>query len=221
MKTLHDSPLFDHYIQKYRLQEFMNADLHAIATLRSFAPDELLIHMGTPSDFLYFLVEGSVMIYSSSLEHQNVYINYAHPPTPLGEASSLWEFVPKSNVQAAAPCICIAISLPQYRKTLQNDLRFLQKISQLLSFRLNDGIQVAHSLTEPFEMRLARFLLEHEQNGAVPFRLTTCASILNVSYRHLLRTMTHFRSHQIITKKNNVYFILNYAALEKLANTPG
>lgn len=76
---------------------------------------------------------------------------------------------------------------------------------------------MANSLTEPVETRLAKFILTHHENERFSFRLTTCASILNVSYRHLLRTITNFREENIIEKKKNYYLIHDIEALEDLA----
>lgn len=107
--------------------------------------------------------------------------------------------------------------MQQNRTQLQKDVRFLQNICQLLSYRLNSGINLANSLTEPVETRLAKFILTHHENERFAFRLTTCASILNVSYRHLLRTITNFREANIIEKKKNYYLIHDIEALEDLA----
>lgn len=207
------------YIETYDLQSYMETDLSPMATLCSFEKEEHLIQSGNSSDYLYFLVEGSVMVYSFSSDTQNICINYSHSATLFGEASSLWEMIPKSSVQAMTPCICVAVNLRKYRKTLQSDVRFLQNISQILSYRLNSGINLANSLTEPVETRLAKFILEHAVDDIFSFQLTTCAVILNVSYRHLLRTITSFRETHILEKNKNHYSILDFRALEELAST--
>ncbi|MFC6464397.1 cyclic nucleotide-binding domain-containing protein [Marinilactibacillus sp. GCM10026970] len=218
IKLNRDEQLID-YIKQHNLQSYMDTDLLSIASLYTFDKDEHLIQTETSSDYLYFLVEGTVMIYSYSSDTQNICIDYSHPATLLGEASSLWEMTPQSNVKAMTSCVCLAISLKQYRQTLQNDVKFLQSICQILSFRLNSGVNLANSLTEPVETRLAKFILEHERDHTFAYQLTTCAVILNVSYRHLLRTITSFREAQIIEKHKNHYTILDYKALEELSST--
>ncbi|UXC27944.1 cyclic nucleotide-binding domain-containing protein (plasmid) [Enterococcus raffinosus] len=189
MKKIHDTKQLTAYVEKHNLQDYMDSDILAMASLHFFEKEEHLIQTGTTSDYLYFLVDGTVMVYSYSSDTQNICIDYAKPATPLGEASSLWGLSPKSSVKAVTKCICISIPLNQYRTQLQKDVRFLQNICQLLSYRLNSGIN----------------------------RLTTCASILNVSYRHLLRTITNFREANIIEKKKNYYLIHDIEALEDLA----
>lgn len=222
MKNINNMERLSSYIQRHNLQAYMDTDLLAIASLQSFEKDEHLIRMGTSSDFLYFLVEGTVMVYSYTTETQTVCIDYASPATLLGEASSLWGLVPKSSVKALTPSICVSIPLYHYRSLLQQDIRFLQNICQLLSVRLNSGINLANSLTESVDIRLAKFILAHQKNATFSFQLTTCAAILNVSYRHLLRTITHFRKANILEKQGNYYIIRDSAALtavaENLAN---
>lgn len=217
MKKIDDSSLLASYIVKHDLQQYMDSDLFEIATLQSFEKDEHLIHTGTISDFLYFLVDGTVMVYSYATDTQNICIDYASEMTPLGEASSLWEILPKSSVKAATPCICICISLSKYRTLLQKDIRFLQNVCQLLSNRLNTGITLANSLAESVTVRLAKFILANQKETIFSFQLTTCAEILNVSYRHLLRMMTRFKEQEILEKYENYYIIRDFQRLENLA----
>ncbi|MBL1225897.1 cyclic nucleotide-binding domain-containing protein [Enterococcus sp. BWR-S5] len=219
MKRIQNPDRLSAYIKNHDLQSYMDTDLFSMASLYSFEKEDHLIHAETASDFLYFLVDGMVMVYSYSSGTQNICIDYTKPGTPLGEASSLWGLLPQSSVKAITPCVCVAIPLNQYRKTLQRDVRFLQNICQILSYRLNSGINLANSLTEPVETRLAKFILTHHKNGVFSFQLTTCAAILNVSYRHLLRTITSFRDADILEKKKNSYLIHDMEALEKLANS--
>ncbi|MGO3604056.1 cAMP-binding domain of CRP or a regulatory subunit of cAMP-dependent protein kinases [Enterococcus malodoratus] len=217
MKKIQDAEQLSAYVEMHHLQDYMDSDILAMASLQYFEKEEHLIRTGTTSDFLYFLVDGTVMVYSYSSDTQNICIDHAKPATPLGEASSLWGLLPKSSVKAVSNCMCVSIPLNQYREQLQQDVRFLQNICQLLSYRLNSGINLANSLTEPVETRLAKFILTNHENEKFSFRLTTCASILNVSYRHLLRTITNFRDANILEKKKNYYLIHDFDALNDLA----
>lgn len=217
MKKIQDAEQLSAYVEMHHLQDYMDSDILAMASLQYFEKEEHLIRTGTTSDFLYFLVDGTVMVYSYSSDTQNICIDHAKPATPLGEASSLWGLLPKSSVKAVSNCMCVSIPLNQYREQLQQDVRFLQNICQLLSYRLNSGINLANSLTEPVETWLAKFILTNHENEKFSFRLTTCASILNVSYRHLLRTITNFRDANILEKKKNYYLIHDFDALNDLA----
>ena len=100
MKKIHDTKQLTAYVEKHNLQDYMDSDILAMASLLFFEKEEHLIQTGTTSDYLYFLVDGTVMVYSYSSDTQNICIDYAKPATPLGEASSLWELSPKSSVKA-------------------------------------------------------------------------------------------------------------------------
>ena len=89
MKKIDDTARLSNYIDTFDLQSYMDNDLLAMATLHSFEKEEHLIRTGTPSEYLYFLVEGTVMVYSFSSDTQTICIDYAKPAAPLGEASSL------------------------------------------------------------------------------------------------------------------------------------
>lgn len=95
-EKIHDAQQLSAYIDTFSLQNYLDAALSDMAVLHSFDKDEHLIQTGTVSDYLYFLVEGTVMVYSYPSDTQNIFIDYAKPATLLGEASSLWELLPKA-----------------------------------------------------------------------------------------------------------------------------
>ena len=195
----------------------MGAVLSDGALLPFFKKEDILTQEGAFSDFSFFVGKEPFWLLSPPYNPKIFFNINPNPATLLGEASSLWELLPKSSVKAVTPCICVCISLNRYRSVLQQDVRFLQNICQLLSSRLNSGINLANSLTEPVETRLAKFILLHEEKGVFTHQLTTCAAVLNVSYRHLLRTITNFRENRILEKQKSKYVIRDRSALEVLA----
>jgi cAMP-binding proteins - catabolite gene activator and regulatory subunit of cAMP-dependent protein kinases len=221
MKKISNPTKHHQYIITHKLQDYMNADLFSLSELCSFEKDEHLIHAGLVSDYLYFVVEGKLMVYFHTIDAKNICIEYSQQSSLIGEAASLWGMVPNASVKAMTPCICVCISLTKYRLTLQNDVCFLKNICQTLSYRLlNSEMELANSLTTPVDARLAKFILSHSQENIFSFQLTTCATILNVSYRHLLRTLMSFCNLNFLAKSKNCYYILNQEALEDLSKHP-
>lgn len=218
MRKIKDIALLKKYVQQYDLQSYMNTDLLTIAELRSFGKGEKIIQIEKQADYLYFLVEGKAMVYAHSSNTEDLNISYIQAMCLLGEASTLWEIPQKANVRAISPCICVSIYLGEHRQLLQNDVLFLQNVCKILSLRLNYGMNLANSLKEPVEVRLAKFLLANSSDNELSFSLTTCAKLLNVSYRHLLRTMTGFCKNGLVEKRKSTYIICNREALLDLAN---
>ena len=217
MKYLKNRQKLQEYIDLYQLQSYMDTPLAEIGQLVTFEKSEHLIELDQSSNHLYFLLEGNVMIYTPTLEDQKVCISYTHPIALLGEASSLWKKSPKSNVLANTACLCLCIPLNEHRTVLQNDLLFLQTICLTLSDRLNSGALLASSLIEPVDVRLAKYILAHQKNSYFNCKLTTCATTLNVSYRHLTRLITQFKKEGIIQKEQQEYLILNPEKLTDIA----
>lgn len=218
MKKISDPVKHHKYISDHKLQDYMNTDLFSISELCSFDKKEHLIHAGQVSKYLYFLVEGKLMVYSYTSDSKNVCIDYFQESTLIGEAASLWEMIPNTSVKAMTSCVCISINLEKYRQTLQNDVLFLKNVCQILSYRLNSETHLANSLTEPINVRLAKFILQQSKENIFTFQLTTCADILNVSYRHLLRTLMGFCELKLLKKSKNCYYVLDREALENLSN---
>lgn len=220
MKKISDPLKHRNYISDYKLQDYMDTDLFSISELCTFEKKEHLIHAGLVSDYLYFLVEGKLMVYSYTSDAKNICIDYFQESTLIGEAASLWEMVPNTSVKAMTSCVCVSVNLKKYRQTLQNDVSFLKNVCQILSYRLNSETHLANSLTEPINVRLARFILHQSRENIFTFQLTTCADILNVSYRHLLRTLMSLCESKILKKSRNCYYVVDNEALKNLAN-PG
>src|SRR5574340_382633 len=91
MKKITDISQIATCIDTYNLQSFLVHDLLSISELYTFEKEEHLIQSQTPSDYLYFLIKGTVRVYTYSSETQNIVINRSQPITLLGEASSLWD----------------------------------------------------------------------------------------------------------------------------------
>ncbi|MDO4265895.1 MAG: cyclic nucleotide-binding domain-containing protein [Eubacteriales bacterium] len=205
------------YIGKCRLQRYMDLDLEKIASLCSFAQNEYLIHAGIPSNYLYFVVEGEVVLFSYTAEEKNTYISWLWKGEMIGEAGSLWQTPPVVNVKAMTPCICVCIDLSKYRQALLQDLTFLRTVCRILNARLANGNLVANSLMEPLETRLARFLLNQEIDNIFSMQLTVCAAMLNTSYRHLLRTIRKFVERGYVRKIKGSYLITDRKGLQQTA----
>ncbi len=208
MKKINSPEQLANYIDEYQLQTIMRTPLKEIGELQEFQKEEFLIHTDKPSRYLYFLVKGEAIVTYSS-NSRTLCIGYMTPVAWLGEAASLWNTAPNCNVCALNTCICIAIDLSIHRETLLGDILFMQNTCQLLSCKLNDCNFSPRTLLEPLGMRLAKFILRYSNQDIFSFRLTTCALILNTSYRHLLRMLKKFCEQGILIRKTHGYLIKN------------
>ncbi len=202
------------YIEDFDLQSATSLDLEQISELYSFGKNEVIIHQGIQSQYLYFLVDGEAdVIYSSN--NEDTYVSHLEPLAWIGEAASLWKADPNCSVIATTKCTCVAINLDQHRTELQNDILFLQNNCQILTFRVNESGFSTKTLMEPLGMKLSKFILQYEIMGIFTYNMTTVAHILNVSYRHLMRMLKRFCDAGILRKAARGYVILDRKRLEQ------
>ncbi|MCC8065884.1 MAG: cyclic nucleotide-binding domain-containing protein, partial [Clostridiales bacterium] len=216
MKKITSEKQVNACIEKYKLQQFMKTNLREIAEIHIFRRDEYLIRADEASGYLYFLVNGKVICFSCTTNEKEECLGYYQGVTMIGEAASLWNKPPVSNVKALSECTCVAVSLRRHRDTLLNDLRFMQNVCYILAGRLNNEGRIC-DLLEPLDMRLAKFILQYAANDIFAFQLNDCAVILNTSYRHLLRVLKKFSAEGLIRKARNGYLVTDRASLKKIA----
>lgn len=203
------------YVQNADLQHVLDDEILAVAELVRFKKDEYLIREGVLSDYLYFLVKGEIKVFSYTVSDKVLCKGYFHTAQVLGEAATLWQKPAGSSVQALTECLCISINLIKHRDSLLNSVSFLQYTCKTLSTRLNHNF--CPSLLDPFEIRLADFILQHSPENIFSFSLTECAVILVTSYRHLLRVIKSFCESDILKKRKSDYIILDKDRLFKIS----
>ena len=213
MKRIQDLKLLHKYIEKYQLQQHFSNELASMSELLSFACKESLFRQGEHSDHLLFLLNGQVKIYSYLDSGYLLNLRYYTACGQVfGEVESLWGHESTSSILALSPCLCLAVSITKYQSILLDDNRFLRFLAQSMAERLSSN----HSIAAPPEIRLASFLLRVSTSDIFSFNLTECASILNISNRHLFRILKRMCDQKILQKNPNGYKILSPDLLAKM-----
>lgn len=216
MKKLDNPKLLSRYIQKYQLESVCGFKMADVAQLYQFDKKEYILRCEKKSNYIFFLIDGKIKVFSYTLSSRTLCRNFSSGLTLLGEAATLWGNYPTNNVQTLSTCICIGIDLRDNRELLLNDVTFLQFISKTLASRITNDM--ATHLLDSLEVQLASFILSVSDKNVFSFNLTEGATILNVSYRHFLRTLKLFCDNGYIEKRDNKYFILDRQALEEISN---
>ena len=216
MKKIHQPALLLEHIHRCHMQDVFSFDISNIAALFSFQKGEFLVEMGVPSEYLYFLTSGEIQTYtytvSEKLHNQDYYQSIA---PVIGEASVLWGKPPISTVQALTSGTCVGISVKRHGDELLNDNQFLRYVCQTLSERLHTSNFITS--LDPVEVRLASFIIINSKDSIFSFKLATCATLLDTSYRHLFRVINKLCAAGILTRSENGYKILEYDALVQLS----
>lgn len=218
MAKVKNKALLDEYINSTSITKLFSQNISKYLDLFSFKKGDFLINEGECSEYLFFLVSGTIKVFSYSTSGKVMYLSHFNSFEIIGEACSLWQKSPTASVQATSKVYCIGISM-KYRQLLLNDIIFLRYICENLSERLSYmNNTTCTNLYESLESRLASFILRTEKNGVFSYNLTECAELLCASYRHLLRVVNLFCNTNILSKNGKSYTILDRDYLIKIVS---
>ena len=200
-------------------QSFFSHDISKIVELIYAENGEILIKEGTPSNYLYYIVQGQCRYYTVTADGTYISFGVSKNDMFFGQASSLWNEKPTANVQAITDIFCLVINLSKYRSLLQNDVKFLSYNCKLLTKMVNNLDNTLSSyISGGVKERLASFILQNSKNAVFSISLVACSNALGTSYRHLQRIMKYFCDNKILLKEKRKYTILNSKYLESIAS---
>lgn len=225
MQKIDDINKLNLYIQKYSIQSLFSAVPFNKMELHYYEQGEHMFKTGEPAQYLYFLVEGKLKVYTLLENGKSLLLRFYSPMEIIGDAEFSYSNSAISNVKTLQPSYCIGIPMSVLRKNAQNDHIFLMHICKSLSEKLSTAsVSSSINMLYPLENRLASYLLAITPGdktltpeGILADSYTEIAELLGTSYRHLNRILSKFCSQQYIKKENNLISILNRDKLEALA----
>ena len=218
MKKILDQNIIGHYLHETNIAQLFSHDIDDFLELFYFKKNEFVLHEGVSSDYLYFLADGEVKIYSSI--GNGKHLDHGHYPLfrVIGEAATLWGDPASASVQCETAGYFFGIALTRHRATLLNDVSFLRYICEVLRSQMNAQRHSSHALFFPLESRLASLILQNSEDGVLHYNLVTCADLLSTSYRHLLRVVGRLCEDGLLAKEGKGrYHVVNRPGLEQLA----
>jgi hypothetical protein len=218
MRKILDERVVGRYLRDTGIDRLFSHNVDGLLELFYFRKNEFVLYEGISSDYLYFLADGEVKIYSSI--GNGKYLNHGHYPLfrVIGEGATLWGDPAGASVQCEAPSYFFGISLPRHRGTLLNDICFLRYICEVLRTQINAQRHSSHALFFPLEGRLASLILQNSEGGILRYNLVSCADLLSASYRHLLRVIGGMCQKGLMVKaEKGRYQVVDHAGLEQLA----
>lgn len=219
MEKVVSKSLFNKYLNESNVLELFSHDMSNCMDLFSFKKGDVLITEGECSDYIYFLVNGNMKVFSHSTSGKVMFVSHFKSLEVLGETCSLWNKPPTASVQATTNGYCLGISLARYRETLLNDVKFLRYTCMNLGERLSEmNSNTCITMFDSLESRLASFILKNSKDNIFHYNLTECAELLCTSYRHLLRIINLFCNTNKLSKNGKSYKIIDRGYLESIAS---
>jgi CRP-like cAMP-binding protein len=217
--------LQDH-LKNHQLEAVFNEEMMANLALYKFEKGQHICRQGEPSDVLYFLVEGKVKIYTSSVEGKTLILSFKTHLDVIGDIEYVQEIATINTVEAVSPVVMIGVPYDVLKKHASNHVPLLQFLLKAITkkFYMKSNAMNMNVLY-PVEVRLASYLLsvtfdvkEPQVNGKISTRsLTDIANLIGTSYRHVNRVIQKLCADEILERKEKFVRIKDREALKTLA----
>jgi CRP-like cAMP-binding protein len=221
-----DKTKLQYFLKKYHLEEIFNKEILANLALYTFEKGQHICRQGEPSNYLYFLVEGKVKIYTSSVEGKTLILSFKTPLDVIGDIEYVQEVATINTVEAVSQVYMLGIPYDVLKKHASNHVPLLQFLLKAITkkFYIKSNVMNMNVLY-PVEVRLASYLLsvtfdvkEPQVNGKISTTsLTDIANLIGTSYRHVNRVIQKLCAEEILQRKEKFVLIKDREALKTLA----
>lgn len=206
METLHDSRLYDQYIESRQIRSLFTGELPHFLLLH-YVPGDLLTNPFSPSGYLQLVVDGELLLYDMPDENSTVSIQTDfHRVNILGDMELLSMLFTPLFVQAKTDVYTLALYLEQHRQQLLNDPAFLRYLCMSMAEKLNGAVMASNQMT--LRQKVIRSLRYAEPGQSIS-GIGAIAEGLNVSGRQLMRVLKEFCELGVLEhEKKGVYRVL-------------
>ena len=206
METVHNSKLYDEYIESRQIRSMFSSELPRFLLLH-YAPGELLTTPFSPNGYLQLVVDGDLLLYDMPDESSTVSLQSDfHHVAILGDMELLGVPFTPLFVEAKTGVYTLALYLEQHRQRLLNDPVFLRFLCTSMAEKLNGAVKASSRMTlRQSVQRSLRFAEPGQRISGVG----TIAASLNVSSRQLMRVLKEFCELGVLEhEKKGVYRVL-------------
>jgi len=204
------------------LSEATLAKIEQASVRRTFNPGEILLLEGEPGQAAYFILEGSVRVYRTSLDAREQVLALMEKGQSFNTVPVLQpEGVNHASVRAVTAGSMLCIRGEDFRRLLQACPDFSFAILQDFAARLADLTDLVEDLSlHSVRGRLARFLLDQADQGQLAPRWTQdeIASQLGTVRDMVGRTLRAFMDEGLIRKDRQRILLVDRDGLEAEAN---
>jgi cAMP-binding proteins - catabolite gene activator and regulatory subunit of cAMP-dependent protein kinases len=201
------------------LPEHFSFDIEPYIELKTFCRGEYICTEYEPLQSLYFLVNGRAKVSMTLSNGRVVLLHFCEGFTVIGEIECLQAQKSAQAVQAVNDCTCLVLPLDSLRERLQSDPRFLRFLCKTLSDKVTlNSTLLAETQSLKLEQRLAKYIVNTQDNLCFQDNLTEVSQFLGTSYRHLMRTLSGLCNNEVLKRQNKRFIITNLHALCILAD---
>lgn len=204
-----------HYIEKFALHNYLNADLLRCLRLFELPPHRDLYVQQHELTLLYFLVDGKVQVGHDHPNGKQAVLAMLTPLAVIGDLEVFGFEDIHTNLRTLEKTTLLGLEKTFVLRFGYEDPQFLRFIIHHVITKLyhSSNIQVGHAL--PLINQVAAYLLDKRESDIVilPSKLHL-AGLFGTTSRHLNRVIKQLKVDGIIRVENRSVHILNLAQLE-------
>lgn len=218
MKTISDKHLLKKLLVDCGLDDFFPSHLRKDLQLLQFYKNEAICLQGQELDFIGYALKGAVKMVRRLPNGKEYVLEVQSKPSFIGDIELLTNQRAVTSVIVLKETYFIQLHLRD-KQSLLKDADFLYQIGQVLANNFyQQNVKATQNLGYTVKERLARHILDKEENQNFSLELSLLADSFGISYRHLHRVIQQLMEQKIIEKRAfKTYLIKDYESLAKLA----
>lgn len=212
------------YYDLHGLEAYFPKAILKVSKLLHYQKGEAILRMGQPIDGLYCLVEGRSKTVFMTETGRQLLLSFQDPFKLFGDLE-IFDPQPEATntVEAVTACKVIFIPLEVVLRDLAEEPKFLRQLAISLGKKLGRVIKnSALNTLSPVDVRLASYIMAIVGPSDLrdfDLNLSATADQLGTSFRHIHRTMEHFKEQGILEKRGRSYRLLKPEVLASHAST--
>lgn len=190
------------------------------AQLFKFARGEIFVRCSEPMDYIYFTISGRAKVFLDSANGRQLLLSYFVSDGVIGDLELMTgQRNASTTLQAVTEFVCIGLPLETNAARLKQNISFVNHVGNCLANKLlqcstNSFVNTLH----PLEERLCAYIAMTADDGIFNETLTEVASLLGVSYRHLLRCLNKLCENGKLERLPKGFRIVDSVTMSKLAS---
>lgn len=214
------------FLQKYELDKiFAPLGIDQFELLH-LPKGQILCSKGDEINSMYFLVEGKVKIYTSTLDDKRLILRFQKALGLIGDIEFIQGTPVLHTIETSTECFVLKLPYQVLRKAAVNDPQFLIFLLDILANKFRAKTDAATlNLLYPVEVRVASYLLSTQADDEGLFyheeaegsSMVDIADMVGTSYRHLNRVIKKLCNDKVIERVGGQLFIKDIEKLRDIA----
>lgn len=179
-------------------------------TKKTFSKGSNIYNINSSITHCYFIESGTVKIYIDHKNGRRSILDFVGSNDWLGELSLFCNESEIKGNKVLQDVECLEFDMDELRKLCKENAEvsfyFASYITNKLLVR---SYRMSESLNYSLDIRLASFILQHQQKGIYNIPHTDVSEYMNVSYRHVLYVIKQFCDLGVLKKENGKGYIIS------------